>query len=103
MNTNPPEGGPPGPCGPARARERYTLLARLGRDLIGLGRSTILVQCGAGQPVIYLPLPDGRKPAVVAVQRADGGWCYLLPGGHEVPADGSPAAARHVAGGVRPW
>ena len=51
--------------------------------------------------MIYLPLPNGRKAAVVAVQHADGGWFYLLPGGHEVAADDSQTAARCVAGGVR--
>lgn len=81
---------------------RYRLLGQLVIELYRLGCSSMLVQRVGGQPVLYVRTRSGlRMLGVLAVQAQTDGWGYLWDGDCWAAADGTPEAARRIAGVVR--
>ncbi len=79
-----------GPCG-----TRFGLLVRLAWELRAATASTVLVFPFYSEAVLYVPCRNGRREAVLAVQR-DGRWLLVWRGG-ELEADRLRDAARRIA------
>jgi hypothetical protein len=78
------------PCG-----IRYGLLVHLAWELRAIPVSSWLVVPYCAEPVLYVPAREGRKDAVLAVQR---GECWrLLWRGAELDGMRPGIAARHIA------
>lgn len=74
---------------------RYALLVHLAWELRAIPVSSWLVIPHFAEPVLYIPRRDGRKDAVLAVQR-DGYW-RLLWRGAELDGGTLGAAAQRIA------
>jgi hypothetical protein len=74
---------------------RYALLARLVWELRAVPVSSWLVMPHRKEPVLYVLTPDGRRDAVLAVQR-EARW-RLLWRGQELDTENLHAAARRIA------
>ncbi|MEW2358645.1 MULTISPECIES: hypothetical protein [Thermomonosporaceae] len=83
-----------GACG-----ARYGLLVRLAWELRAVLASAVLVFPYYAEAVLYVPCRDGRREAVLAVQR-DGRWLLVWRGG-ELEADRLDVVARRIAAEAR--
>ncbi|MCW2919765.1 MAG: hypothetical protein JWN52_7833 [Actinomycetia bacterium] len=77
---------------------RYALLVHLAWELRTIPVSSWLVVPYCAEPVLYVAGGNGRKDAILAVQR-NGGW-WLLWRGAELDGRQLGIAARHIATAV---